>query len=150
MIERHPDRYQPLRDALAAGPTPGPWRHDSDPIKGDPLNRVRFRVVALGRTIVQTYYGSTYPGATFTGGETDNRYIAACDPDTIAALLKEREALRDALQEIIDPISYMKRRLQDGERLNGGAALQLANDVEHLRGIARTAIARLNGADNAG
>lgn len=72
------------------------------------------------------------------------------------ALLVAEESLpalldcAEALQEIIDPISYMKRRLQDGERLNGVAALQLANDVEHLRGIARVALARLNGADNAG
>lgn len=57
-------------------------------------------------------------------------------------------ACAEALHEIIEPISYMKRRLQDGERLNGVAALQLANDVEYLRGIARTAIARLNGDDH--
>ena len=39
-------------------PTPGVWKWDSDPIKGDPLGRLRFRVVTTGKTITQCYYSS--------------------------------------------------------------------------------------------
>ena len=53
--------------------TPEPWHWDSDPIKGDPLDRVRFRVTAVGRTITQMYYSSGDPVA-----EADARRIVAC------------------------------------------------------------------------
>lgn len=60
--------------------TPGPWHWDSDPIDGDPLGRVRFQVVALGRTITKTYYSSGDATA-----EADTRLIAAA-PDLLLAL----------------------------------------------------------------
>lgn len=81
-----------VREALSAGPTPGPWHHDSDPIKNDPLHRVRFRVTAKGRTITETYYSSAQPGAPFTSGEADNRFIAACSPANMTAILDHVEA----------------------------------------------------------
>lgn len=49
--------------------------------------------------------------------------------------------LVEALEEISDPIRFMKERLEEGERLNGMAAVQLAEDASYLRGIARTALA---------
>jgi hypothetical protein len=52
--------------------TPAPWYWDSDPIKGDPLGRVRFRVVARGKTITQCYYSSGDEQS-----EWDARLIAA-------------------------------------------------------------------------
>jgi hypothetical protein len=61
-------------------PTPGPWMWDSDQIKTDPLNRVRFRVVARGKTITQCYYSSGDENA-----EHDARLIAAA-PDLLEAL----------------------------------------------------------------
>lgn len=54
-----------------AKPTPGEWKWDSDPIKGDPLGRVRFRVVTMGKTITQCYYSSSDENA-----EADARLIA--------------------------------------------------------------------------
>lgn len=66
--------------------TPGPWHWDSDPIKGDPLNRVRYRVVAEGRTITQCYYTSDETGQ----AEADARLIAAA-PDLLRAA-REAEA----------------------------------------------------------
>lgn len=91
-----------IREALADGPTPGPWHHDSDPVKNDPLHRVRFRVTAKGRTITETYYSSAQPGAPFTSGEADNRFIAACSPENIATLLAEIDRLRAAVQHEAD------------------------------------------------
>jgi hypothetical protein len=63
--------------------TPGPWHWDSDPVKGDQLGRVRYRVAALGKTITQLYY-SSYEGGP-TNAEADARLIAAA-PDLYEAL----------------------------------------------------------------
>jgi hypothetical protein len=60
--------------------TPGPWHWDSDPVKGDPLNRVRFQVVAMGRTIAKTYYSSGDMHA-----QPDTVLMAAA-PDLLQAL----------------------------------------------------------------
>lgn len=63
--------------------TKGPWHWDSDPVKGDPHNRVRYRVCALGKTVTQVYY-SSYEGG-LTNAEADARLIAAA-PDMYEAL----------------------------------------------------------------
>lgn len=60
--------------------TKGPWMWDSDPIKGDPLNRLRYQVVARGKTVTQCYYSSSDEHA-----EHDARLIAAA-PDLLEAL----------------------------------------------------------------
>jgi len=63
--------------------TPGPWHWDSDPVKGDPTGRIRYRVTALGKTITQTYYSSFEGGP--TNAEADTRLIAAA-PELLEAL----------------------------------------------------------------
>jgi hypothetical protein len=81
-----------LRKALEAEPTMVDWMWDSDPIKGDPLSRDRFRVVARGRTITQIYYSSGDPQA-----QADAAWIAAANPTAILALLTaHEEAMKDA------------------------------------------------------
>lgn len=80
---------QKLRE-LAEAATPGPWHWDSDPIKGDPLDRVRFRVVATGRTITQCYYSSSDDMA-----QKEAEWIATANPATITALLDELQNLRN-------------------------------------------------------
>lgn len=49
--------------------------------------------------------------------------------------------LVEALEEIIYPIRYMQKRLEEGMQLNGLAAVQLAEDAEYLRDIAKRALA---------
>jgi hypothetical protein len=75
--------------ALALAATPGPWMWDSDPIKADPLDRVRFRVVATGRTITQCYYSSIDNMA-----QKEAEWIAAANPTNILALLDEIDKLK--------------------------------------------------------
>ncbi|TSE32972.1 hypothetical protein LCC91_07875 [Tepidimonas taiwanensis] len=79
------DRYERIRKALEKELTPGPWE------------------IKDGRTdTVESVQG--YPVCT-VHWQPDERYghgsravyIAACDPDTIRALLEERDALREQL-----------------------------------------------------
>ena len=51
------------------------------------------------------------------------------------------QRLVDALEEIIHPVRFMQERLEEGERLNGMVAVQLAEDAEYLRGIAIATLA---------
>lgn len=60
--------------------TQGPWMWDSDQIKGDPLNRLRYQVVARGKTVTRCYYSSSDEHA-----EHDARLIAAA-PELLEAL----------------------------------------------------------------
>lgn len=91
------DRYQALRDAIAAAPvnqsltTPSLmqvrhlWDESTTHCSGDGLEAMQhFAQAVLAR------YGSPQPPA---------RVIA--DPDTIRALLDERDALRDALKLVV-------------------------------------------------
>ena len=56
------------------------------------------------------------------------------------ALQAECVRLATALEEIIAPIPFMEKRLEEGERLNGLVAVQLAEDAEYLRDIAYKAV----------
>lgn len=48
--------------------------------------------------------------------------------------------LEEALDEIINPIKYMRLRLKEGERLEGMMAVALSKDASHLQSIARKAL----------
>jgi hypothetical protein len=52
----------------------------------------------------------------------------------------EVERLREALEDVIDPISKMERELEDGYNLDGAMAVSLSRDPEYLRSIARAAL----------
>lgn len=115
------DRYQRLRDALSAGPTPGPWylRTNRHPTTDGH---------AWGWLDTQPPGGSQYapPGLQITWergskSEANAGYIAAADPDTIRALLAERDALRDALviarEYVANEIAYLRNAFRGHEEL---------------------------------
>lgn len=61
-------------------------------------------------------------------------------PTAIAAI----PALIQALEDIVNPLGALKRyAAEQGRQLEGIAAMQLCKDPEHLRSIARTALARI-------
>lgn len=72
-----------VREALAAGPTPGEWVCYDDSSDGK-TNRIE--IVAIGKTVARIYRGvqeQDLPNA---------RLIAACSPANIAAILVHVEA----------------------------------------------------------
>lgn len=61
--------------------------------------------------------------------------------DLIEALAAEIARLREALEEIADPIGFIQREAAaEGNQINGAMLVQIANDPAHLKRIARTAL----------
>lgn len=77
------DRYEKIRKALEMGPTPGPWEVVGLSGYGGPYAlRMPHRS------------GRTWYGVEGIKQREDAEYFVACDPDTIRALLDERDALK--------------------------------------------------------
>jgi hypothetical protein len=63
--------------------------------------------------------------------------------------IKRIEELEDVLEDIENPIAYLRREAEkDGAKLNGSAAVSLAEDASFLRGIARKALPPTKTKDN--
>ncbi len=95
------DKYQRIRDALAMGPTPGPF---SASRSYSPGNQELILLLTY-----KDEYGLPEHYCTVRsrlggelGAEANAAMIAACDPDTIRELLAERDALRKALGRILE------------------------------------------------
>lgn len=99
------DRYQKIRDALAKGPTPGPWKwweyEDVGYCCVNPLDGG----LLIAKCDVRNPFDPEQ--------RANAALIAACDPDTIRALLDERDALREVLQVLVNwtPSADTYRRL---------------------------------------
>ena len=62
---------------------------------------------------------------------------------SLTASRAECEGLRAALEEIANPLDTMRRRAAEtGRRLDGAIANTLANDANHLKQIARSALSQ--------
>src|SRR5690606_20352612 len=86
------DRYEKIRKALAMGPTPGPFSasRSYSPGNQELILRLTYKDehgITENYCTVRNRLGDTWKT------EADAAYIAACDPDTIRALLDERDAL---------------------------------------------------------
>lgn len=65
----------------------------------------------------------------------------------VESLERERDGLREALNEIANPIRYMRKTAEkEGSKLNSLMALELSNDPHYLKDIALKALAK--GADH--
>jgi hypothetical protein len=78
------DRYERIRQALAMGPTPGPWDGDDTSVS---------RLWSNGTAGIREYIALPDGAEGSAPNPADMHFVAACDPDTIRALLKERDAL---------------------------------------------------------
>lgn len=62
-----------------------------------------------------------------------------------AAISRDLAIAKAALEEIVDPIRYMRERAKaEGKRLIGTMAVHLANDVYYRTSIAKKALALLS------
>lgn len=55
---------------------------------------------------------------------------------------KERDSYKEALQEIVKSIAFMRKRLKEDEQLNGLAAYENSNNPNYLRSIAEKALSQ--------
>jgi hypothetical protein len=85
------DGEQAIRDALAAGPAPGPWNWDGEVWDYDPENEAPWLVDAADKRVLW--------GGIKCDSAANARLIAACNPETMRALLAELDRLRSASRQ---------------------------------------------------
>ena len=91
------DRYEKIRTALEMGPTPGEWYwSDAYPTQD---GRKTWSLIGDGGFGILSCDGDE--NSPQSVNLADAELIAACDPDTIRALLEERDALREALKVLV-------------------------------------------------
>jgi len=108
------DRFQAIRDALDMNPTPGPRRvidgYDYPHVTAAlPENEGRRWDDPIICTLYEDVTAEDYIGfgrclQAFPNARANAALIAACDPDTIRELLAERDALRDALETMVEMV----------------------------------------------
>lgn len=95
------DRFQSIRDALAMGPTPGPWDGTDNSVS---------RLWSNGTTGIREYIALPDSAEEFDPNPANMHFIAACDPDTIRELLRQRDEL----------LSLARRDAEAGDRPHSG------------------------------
>ena len=89
------DRYERIRQALAIGPTPGPFLNRGETSRGVML----LAGLEDRKAIIYLYGPERWQYA---------HLIAACDPDTIRALLDERDALAAEVERLREALKGME------------------------------------------
>lgn len=88
------DRYERIRSALAMGPTPGEWYwSDAYPAQD---GRKTWSLIGDGGFGILSCDGEENSPQSVNAAAAE--LIAACDPDTIQALIEERDQLAAALE----------------------------------------------------
>lgn len=126
-----------LREAHFALDDSEDWSHLDDPVHAVPLDNVTRLHRAL--KVCERFAGE---GEGWDGpGPLVARII-----EQLGYHLNRTAALQVALEDICDPIAAMRRYASEqGRQLEGAVAFQLANDPNHLKSIARAAIAKALG-----
>lgn len=104
------DRYEKIRRALAMGPTPGPWCVlDANTAPYITARLPENEGHRWDDPTICNLYEDVTPCDSVTFGpwleampnaQANGSFITACDPDTIAALLAERDALRAEVADL--------------------------------------------------
>jgi len=120
------DRYENIRRALAMGPTPGPRRVlEIISVFGSDMGY--YSVATTDDTIICAMRDRPYG---------DAHLIAACDPDTIRALLEERDALVKLVMEMRGTLRDLRIHLHAaGRRPEECYEMSMIDDALHLAAI---------------
>lgn len=132
------DKYQRIRNALAMGPTPGPFfvSNGSDvfTLLGATNAQGTHSDEDDGWHVADCFGGETYVNGelvplTYSESKANAHLFAACDPDTIRGLLAER----DALQAECEALRAEVERL----RTDGASAVRWAPSSSHWSEVLR-------------
>lgn len=75
--------------------------------------------------------------------EANQCWYAEASLNAMAKIAQENKRLRAALDKVANPITYLQKEAQaQGDVLNGGMAVALANDPHWLRSIASEALGK--------
>src|SRR5690606_22686472 len=85
------DRYENIRKALTMGPTRGPWDGDDNSVS---------RLWSNGSVGIREYIALPDSAEDSEPNPADMHWIAACDPDTILALLEERDSQQAEIERL--------------------------------------------------
>lgn len=108
------DKYQRIRDALAMGPTPGPWKaHDQSESGWVDITHSTYAtplcyVVPHSEPLDDPAHDCKLWASRAHETPANAAHVAACDPDTIRALLEERDALDAENEQLRCIISDLK------------------------------------------
>jgi len=106
------DRYERIRSALAMGPTPGEW-YWSDAYR-TPDGRKTWSLIGDGGFGILSCDGEENSPQSVNVAAAE--LIAACDPDTIRALLEERDELTKLVAEMRGTLRDLRIRLHAAGR----------------------------------
>lgn len=140
------ERYERIRAALAMGPTPGPWRQG-----GNGQAPWGHQVIAWVDN--EPYVILNCNQHIYDDAKRNAAYIAACDPDTIRALLEERDALRveneqlrEVLDELMEALQAIVDEVSDGRIPYSSDSYLPAHMVEQARAAIDAALAKVGDA----
>jgi len=135
------DKHAPIRAALDAGPTPGPWFHGAK--NGEHKYCVYDKICWTDEHGRHSETPNMVVHVSPDDGKyRDAAYIAACHPEAIRALLAEVDALRDAAQETVRVIESNPSSISDTVWVTG-------NMPETLLNRCRAALAQEQGGSDA-
>ena len=117
------DRYEKIRAALAMRPTPGPWaacRTNSGTfVKSERL---------------AGYFVEVRHCRTAQDVNADAHLIAACDPDTIRALLDERDGLASENEALQAEVGALREMMEEREQRDAALLRQALEALLGQRG----------------
>lgn len=126
------DRYQEIRDALAMGPTPGPWVPKELPRD---MQRDGYRF-SISRGGLGWWIAKVTHEANGGSGAANAAMIAACDPDTIRELLEERDELAKLVAEMRGTLRDLRMHLHAaGRRPEECYEMSMIDDALHRAAI---------------
>ena len=132
------DRYERIREALAMGPTPGPWAPKELPRD---MQRDGYRF-SISRGGLGWWIAKVTHEANGGSGAANAALIAACDPGTIRVLLNERDALvaeNARLEEMLRELEDREQRDEALLRQALEALIEQRREPDYQTGSAREA-----------